>query len=191
MEGILKSNSSHELQSETIVIGGGCFWCVEIMYQDLKGVYSVESGYAGGKINNPSYREVCSGSTGHAEVVKISFDSEVISLEQILQIFFTVHDPTTLNRQGNDRGTQYRSVIFYNSEVQKQIAEETKSWASDLWSDPIVTEISPLTNYFSAEKYHQNYFKDNPNQPYCSVIIAPKVLKFRKQFKELLRENAT
>lgn len=172
---------------EVATLGGGCFWCVEIMYQDLKGVLKVESGYSGGKINHPTYREICSGLTGHAEVVQITFDPSIISYQEILEIFFTVHDPTTLNRQGNDTGTQYRSVIFYHSKAQQQVAEQVKAGAQALWDDPIVTEISPLINYFPAETYHQNYFKDNPNQPYCSIIIAPKVKKFRAQFQEKLK----
>ncbi len=172
--------------TETATLGGGCFWCVEIMYQDLKGVLKVESGYSGGKSDNPTYREICTGLSGHAEVVQVTFDPAIISFREILEVFFTVHDPTTLNRQGNDTGTQYRSVIFYNSEIQKSVAEEVKKEAQALWDDPIVTEISPLTKFFKAEDYHQNYFKDNPNQPYCSFVIAPKVRKFRERFRDRL-----
>ena len=173
--------------TEIATLGGGCFWCVEIMYQDLKGVLKVESGYSGGKTNNPTYREICSGLSGHAEVIQVTFDPSIISFKEILEVFFTVHDPTTLNRQGNDSGTQYRSVIFYHTEAQKAMAAQVKEEAQAIWSDPIVTEISPLSNYFKAEVYHQNYFKDNPNQPYCSIVIAPKVRKFREQYREKLK----
>jgi peptide-methionine (S)-S-oxide reductase len=169
-------------------LGGGCFWCVEIMYQDLKGVHKVESGYSGGPMPHPTYRDICTGATGHAEVIQILFDPAVISYRDLLDVFFTVHDPTTLNRQGNDRGTQYRSVIFYHSEAQKTAAEAAKTAAAQLWDDPIVTEISPAEPFYKAETYHQNYFKDNPNQPYCSMVIAPKVRKFRQQYAERLRQ---
>lgn len=171
---------------ETATLGGGCFWCVEIMYQDLKGVKKVESGYAGGKFPNPTYREICSGLTGHAEVVQVSFDPAIISYKELLEIFFTVHDPTTLNRQGNDSGTQYRSVIFYHDEGQKAVAEAVMSEAQAWWSDRIVTELSPAPAFYRAEQYHQNYYKDNPAQPYCSIVIAPKVRKFREQFRSKL-----
>jgi peptide-methionine (S)-S-oxide reductase len=174
-------------QLEIATLGGGCFWCVEIMYQDLKGVQKVESGYMGGKTDNPTYRDICSGMTGHAEVIQVSFDSSIISFKEILEVFFTVHDPTTLNRQGNDSGTQYRSVIYYHSEAQKIMAKEVMAAAKAIWDDPIVTEISPVSTFYKAEIYHQNYFKDNPNQPYCSIVIAPKVRKFREQFREKLR----
>jgi peptide-methionine (S)-S-oxide reductase len=174
-------------QTEIATLGGGCFWCVEIMYQDLKGVLKVESGYSGGKIDNPTYQEICSGMTGHAEVIQVTFDPAIISYKEILEIFFTVHDPTTLNRQGNDSGTQYRSVIFYHSDRQKAVAEEAKVAAQAIWDDPIVTEISPAVTFFKAEVYHQNYFNDNPNQPYCSIVIAPKVRKFREMYRSKLR----
>lgn len=173
-------------QTEIATLGGGCFWCVEIMYQDLKGVLKVESGYSGGKSDNPTYREICTGMSGHAEVVQVTFNPAIISFKEILEVFFTVHDPTTLNRQGNDSGTQYRSVIFYHSDAQKVVAEQVKQEAQALWDDPIVTEISPLSKFFKAETYHQNYFKDNPNQPYCSIVIAPKVRKFRERFRDRL-----
>ncbi len=173
-------------QTEVATLGGGCFWCVEIMYQDLKGVLKVESGYSGGKTDNPTYREICTGLSGHAEVIQVTFDPTIITFKEILEVFFTVHDPTTLNRQGNDSGTQYRSVIFYDSAAQKSVAEQVKQESQAIWDNPIVTEISPLSNYFKAEVYHQNYFKDNPNQPYCSIVIAPKVRKFRERFKERL-----
>lgn len=171
---------------ETATLGGGCFWCVEAVYQELRGVQKVESGYTGGRHDNPSYREVCSGLSGHAEVVQLTFDPAVVSYQEILQIFFTIHDPTTLNRQGNDSGTQYRSVIYYHSEEQKSIAESVAKAAQEIWDNPIVTEISPMGKFFKAEAYHQNYFRDNPNQGYCSFIIAPKVQKFREQFREKL-----
>lgn len=173
---------------EIATVGGGCFWCVEAIYQDLKGVTKVESGYSGGEIDNPSYREVCSGLTGHAEVIQVTFDRTQISYREILDVFFTVHDPTTLNRQGNDVGTQYRSVIYYHSPEQMTVAQAAKTAAGEIWDDPVVTEISPFGKFFKAEDYHQNYFKDNPNQPYCSIVIAPKVRKFRDKYKEKLKQ---
>ena len=174
---------------ETATLGGGCFWCVEAIYQDVIGVHKVVSGYMGGAIENPTYQQVCSGTTGHAEVAQIVFDPTVISFAEILFIFWCTHDPTTLNRQGNDVGTQYRSVIFYHTEEQKSIAERSKAEteASDLWPDPIVTEIAPLTIFYEAEEYHQNYFVENPHQPYCIFVINPKVQKFRKSFRNKLR----
>ena len=174
---------------ETATLGGGCFWCVEAIYQDVIGVHKVVSGYAGGEVENPTYQEVCSGTTGHAEVVQIAFDPTVISFEEILFIFWRTHDPTTLNRQGNDVGTQYRSVIYYHDEEQKKIAEQSmaETDASDLWADPIVTEIAPLPIFYEGEAYHQNYFVDNPYQPYCIFVINPKVQKFRKSFRNKLR----
>ncbi|MCY3869236.1 MAG: peptide-methionine (S)-S-oxide reductase MsrA [Gemmatimonadetes bacterium] len=174
---------------ETATLGGGCFWCVEAIYQDVIGVHKVVSGYAGGTVENPTYEEVCSGTTGHAEVVQIAFDPTAISFEEILFIFWRTHDPTTLNRQGNDVGTQYRSVIYYHDEEQKKIAEQSKAEtdASDLWADPIVTEIAPLPIFYEGEAYHQNYFVENPYQPYCIFVINPKVQKFRKSFRNKLR----
>jgi peptide-methionine (S)-S-oxide reductase len=174
--------------TETATLGGGCFWCVEAVYQELKGVLQVASGYSGGHIVNPSYREVCSGTTGHAEVAQITFDPAVVSYADILEVFFTVHDPTTLNRQGNDVGTQYRSVIYYHSPEQKTIAEAAKKAAGELWEDPVVTEIAPLGKFYKAEDYHQNYYKDNPAQPYCVYVVGPKVKKFREKFLEKLKE---
>ena len=174
--------------TETATLGGGCFWCVEAIYQDLKGVLKVESGYSGGKVPNPSYREVCNGTTGHAEVIQITFDPTVIGYRDILEVFFTVHDPTTLNRQGHDVGTQYRSVIFYHSPAQQVIAEEVKKSAQEIWDDPIVTEIAPFGQFYKAEDYHQNYYKANQNQPYCSIVITPKVKKFREKFRDKLKE---
>ncbi|MAT53209.1 MAG: peptide-methionine (S)-S-oxide reductase [Bacteroidetes bacterium] len=174
---------------ETATFGGGCFWCVEAIFQELKGVHSVASGYSGGKSANPTYREVCSGLTGHAEVVQVKFDPEVISYETLVKVFFTTHDPTTLNRQGADVGTQYRSVIFYHNEEQKAIAERLKQeFAPTLWDDPIVTEISPFTAFYEAEEYHQDYYSNNPNQGYCRIVINPKVEKFRKQYAHLLKD---
>jgi len=176
---------------EAITLGGGCFWCVEAVYEELKGVERVESGYSGGKVANPSYRQVCTGTTGHAEVVQVTFDPKVISLKEILEIFFHVHDPTTLNRQGADVGTQYRSAIFYNSAEQKKVAEQViqETTAARLWPEPIVTEVSPLKEFYKAEDYHQEYFKLNGTQPYCRAVIAPKMAKFRKEYKDKLKAH--
>lgn len=180
-------NENHE----TAVFGAGCFWCVEAIYQRVNGVVAVESGYAGGHVEEPTYNQVVSGKTGHAEVAKVTFDPEVISFEELLEVFWHTHDPTTLNRQGADVGTQYRSAIFYNSLKQKQIAEESlkRTDESDLWDDPIVTEVTPLSNYSVAEDYHQNYFNNNSNAGYCSVVIAPKLAKFKKDFPHLLQDS--
>lgn len=174
---------------ETAILGGGCFWCIEAVFEELQGVTKVESGYSGGKIANPTYREVCSGLTGHAEVVRVFFDPARITYKEILSVFFSVHDPTTLNRQGADVGTQYRSVIFYNSEQQKQEAEEVMQELKrqEVYSKPVVTEISPAGDFFVAENYHQNYFENNPNQPYCQVVINPKLKKFREKFEQRLK----
>jgi peptide-methionine (S)-S-oxide reductase len=176
-----------------IVLGAGCFWCVEAVYQQLKGVHSVVSGYSGGHVENPSYEQVCGKKTGHAEVVRVSYDPEVISLEEILEIFFTTHDPTTPDRQGNDVGPQYRSAIFYADDKEKQIAEAVKDRMDqeDLYDAPIVTEISPLINFYTAEGYHQNYYQSNPYQPYCSFVISPKVAKFRKKYAAKLKAEAS
>lgn len=170
--------------------GAGCFWCVEAIFERVKGVISVESGYSGGKVKNPSYREVTTGTTGHAEVTRVVFDPEIVSFEVLLEVFWHTHDPTTLNRQGADVGTQYRSAIFYHSEEQRKIAEESKAKtdASGLWKNPIVTEISPLENYYVAEDYHQDYYNNNPTAGYCSYVIAPKVKKFKKEFGHLLND---
>lgn len=177
--------------TETAVFGAGCFWCVEAIYERVNGVKSVESGYAGGHVENPTYRQVTSGTTGHAEVARLEYDPEVISYEELLEVFWHTHNPTTKNRQGADVGPQYRSVIFYMNEDQKQIAEESmkRTDASDLWEDPIVTEIEPLSNYSVAENYHQNYYENNPNAGYCSIVIAPKVAKFKKDFPHLLSDK--
>ena len=169
---------------EVATLGGGCFWCLEAVYDDLKGVESVESGYMGGQVRNPSYRQVCGGDTGHAEVVRITFDPSVLSFRDILDVFFVIHDPTTLNQQGNDVGTQYRSAIFYHSPEQKRAAGEAiEQLARDsVYRDPIVTEVAPAAEFWVAEDYHQEYFKNNTGQPYCMWVVAPKVQKFRKTF---------
>jgi peptide-methionine (S)-S-oxide reductase len=176
-------------QSETVILGGGCFWCLEAVYERMQGVLSVESGYMGGRTPSPTYHDVCSGATGHAEVVKVTFDPAVASYREILQVFFTIHDPTTRNRQGNDVGTQYRSVIFYGSDEQKQGAAEIiqEINAAGIWDDPIVTEISPASTFYRAEDYHQEYFRNNSRQPYCTVVVAPKVRKFREKFADKLK----
>lgn len=176
---------------ETAVFAGGCFWCIETLFQDLKGVEKVESGYSGGTVKNPTYKEVCTGITGHAEVIKITFDPAVITYEQLLTVFFHVHDPTTLNRQGADAGTQYRSAVFYADDSQKASAEKVIAdiTAQKLWDDPIVTEVTKLGEYYKAEDYHQDYYNNNPTQGYCSVVIAPKVKKFYKEFKDMLKDN--
>jgi len=174
---------------ETATLAGGCFWCLEAVYDQLKGVKDVVSGYAGGAAANPSYREVCTGRTGHAEVIQIQFDPQEISFRQILEVFFTIHDPTTLNRQGADVGTQYRSAIFYHSPAQKETAEAVirELEAAQLWPDPIVTEVTAFDQFYPAEDYHQEYFARNPEQGYCRVVIAPKVAKFRKLYLERLK----
>ncbi len=175
---------------ETATLGAGCFWCVEAVFDDLQGVESVESGYSGGHTENPTYREVCSETTGHAEVVNVNFNPNEISFKEILQIFFTVHDPTTLNRQGNDIGSSYRSAIFYHDENQKQIAEEVvkEIGAEGIYDNPIVTEVTEFDKFYIAEDYHQEYFDNNPNQPYCAAVVAPKVAKFRQKFVNRLKK---
>jgi peptide-methionine (S)-S-oxide reductase len=174
---------------EKATLGGGCFWCTEAVFLQMKGVVSVVPGYSGGQVKNPSYKEVCQGTTGHAEVVQISFNPSEVSFADILEVFFQLHDPTTLNRQGADVGTQYRSVIFYHSEEQKQTANGMigKLNAGKLFPMPVVTEISPYTQFYEAEEYHKNYFSRNPNQPYCRIVVAPKVQKFQKLFKDHLK----
>lgn len=174
---------------ETATLGGGCFWCLEAVYKELKGVNFVKSGYAGGHIDNPSYKQVCTGNTGHAEVVQIHFNPTIITYEDLLNVFFTIHNPTTLNRQGADIGTQYRSVIFYHNETQRNIAETSvkELEQKNLWANPIITEISPFQMFFQAEDYHQDYYLNNSNQPYCQVVIAPKIAKFRQKFLDQLR----
>ena len=177
---------------ETATLGGGCFWCVEAVYQELKGVERVVSGYAGGTVENPTYKQVCTGNTGHAEVARITYDPEIISYEDVLYVFWRTHDPTTLNRQGADVGTQYRSVILYHDEEQKAIAERSKSEtdASGLWPRPIVTEIALLGKFYPAEDYHQDYYRNNRSQPYCMAVIDPKINKFRKEFGDKLKASA-
>lgn len=175
--------------AEIATLGGGCFWCLEPLFAALKGVAKVESGYSGGKVKNPSYREVCTGNTGHAEVVQVTFDPAVIGYQELLEIFFTVHDPTTLNRQGSDTGTQYRSVIFYHSPAQKETAERVikEVNASGSWPAPIVTEVAPFSAFYRAEDYHQDYYARNGNQPYCQLVITPKVKTFRERYLEKLK----
>ena len=166
----------------TTTLGGGCFWCTEAVYQELRGVTQVVSGYAGGFVLNPSYAQICSGTTGHAEVVQLTYDPEQISFRKILEVFFTIHDPTTLNRQGNDIGTQYRSVIYYHDEMQRETARHVIAEMASVWDAPLVTELSPLPMFYRAEDYHQNYYRQHPDQGYCAFIVAPKVAKFRKTF---------
>ncbi len=177
-------------QLKTATLGAGCFWCIEAVFQNLKGVESVVSGYTGGRFENPTYEQICTGTTGHAEVAQIIFDPAVISFEDLLYVFWRTHDPTTLNRQGADVGTQYRSAIFFDSEEQKKIAEKSKAKtdASDLWPEPIVTEISQLDKFYKAEEYHQDYYRLNSNQPYCRLVIDPKIRKLKKEFANKLKD---
>lgn len=172
---------------EVAVLGGGCFWCLEAVYQQVAGVTRVESGYAGGQQANPTYEQVCCGGTGHAEVVRIEFDPAVVSYRDLLEIFFTIHDPTTLNRQGNDTGTQYRSVIFFLSAQQEATARQVVAEMAGVWDAPLVTELGPLANYYRAEDYHQDYFHRHPLQGYCAFVVEPKVSKFRKTFSGKLK----
>lgn len=183
------AGDDEKVQDNQATLGGGCFWCLEAVFQQLQGVLRVESGYAGGTVPRPSYAQVCTGTTGHAEVVQVTFDPSHISYNEILEIFFSIHDPTTLNRQGADAGTQYRSVIFYHSPEQKHLAEQriAELNASGTWDAPLVTQVVPLQVFFPAEDYHQGYFDNHPEQAYCSVVISPKVAKFRKQFQAKLR----
>lgn len=178
------------INTETATLGAGCFWCVEAVFDDLKGVTDVVSGYSGGHTDNPTYQQVCSETTGHAEVVNVEFDPNEISFKEILQVFFTVHDPTQLNRQGNDIGTSYRSAIFYHDDTQKQVADETIKEINDehIYDKQIVTEVTPFDKFYSAENYHQEYFANNPNQPYCAAVVAPKVAKFRQKFVSRLKK---
>jgi len=177
-------------QREVTTLAGGCFWCLEAAFQDLKGVEKVQSGYAGGHAANPSYEDVCTGTTGHAEVVQITFDPTVVSFSDLLHVFFTIHDPTTLNRQGGDVGTQYRSAVFYHTPEQKAVTEQViKELAAEhVWDDPIVTQVKPLESFYPAEEYHRDYFRRNPNQGYCSAVIAPKVAKVRKLYLDKLKQ---
>jgi len=176
---------------QTATLAGGCFWCLEAVYDEIKGVQGVESGYAGGHMDNPTYRAVCNGDTGHAEVIQIHFDPNVVSYRDLLNVFFAIHDPTTLNRQGADVGTQYRSAIFYHDDEQKKIAEELIKDlnAQKIWDRPIVTEVTKLDRFYMAEDYHQEYFARNPYQPYCMAVVSPKVSKFRKHFIEMLKKQ--
>jgi methionine-S-sulfoxide reductase len=185
METIVESNST----LDTITLGGGCFWCIEAVYDEIKGVLSAESGYMGGMTKNPTYKDVCTGTTGHAEVVRIVYDTNVVTLEEILEIFFTVHDPTTLNRQGADTGTQYRSVIFYNTTVQKNTIEGVINALNkeNIFGSPVVTQLSPSDLFYKAEDYHQEYYANNPEQAYCAMVIRPKVEKFKKIFQSKLK----
>ena len=182
----MNSDSDREIAT----LAGGCFWCLEAVFNDLRGVEKVVSGYAGGSLPNPSYQEVCMGTTGHAEVVQISFNPNETSFKELLEVFFTIHDPTTLNRQGADAGTQYRSAIFYHSPEQSEVAEQVikELEAERIWDDPIVTEVTPLETFYPAEGYHQQYYEQNPNQPYCRAVVAPKVAKFRKLFLSKLKK---
>ena len=186
-----ETTNSQPVNTETATFGAGCFWCVEAIFERVQGVESVQSGYAGGHVKNPTYEQVVRGGTGHAEVTRLTYNPDEISYEELLEVFWHTHNPTTLNRQGNDVGPQYRSSIFYHNEEQKEIAEKSlkKTDASDLWDDPIVTEITELHNYSVAENYHQNYYENNPNAGYCSVVIAPKIAKFKKDFPHLLQER--
>lgn len=169
---------------ETAVVGGGCFWCVEGAYKIVPGIVKITSGFAGGNVENPTYKRVCEGDTNHAEVVKVEYDPSKITYRDVIDLFWDLHDPTTLNRQGHDIGTQYRSIILYSSEEQKKIAEESKAAAKSKFSDPIVTEIVPLKKFYPAEDYHQDYFANNPNQPYCQAVVGPKIAKFKKKLEE-------
>jgi peptide-methionine (S)-S-oxide reductase len=175
------------MATEIATLGGGCFWCLEAVYQQLKGVQAVESGYTGGHVKNPTYEQVCEGTTGHAEVVQVSFDPAMVSYREILEIFFTIHDPTTLNRQGNDMGTQYRSAIYFHSPQQQETAKQVIAEMANVWDAPIVTELTPASDYYKAEEYHQNYFRQNPLQGYCAFVVAPKVAKFRKTFVDRIK----
>jgi peptide-methionine (S)-S-oxide reductase len=177
------------MKQELATLAGGCFWCLEAVFEQMKGVAKVESGYSGGATPNPTYRQVCNGDTGHAEVVQITFDPAVASFRELLEVFFAIHDPTSLNRQGADFGTQYRSAIFYHSPEQKAMAEKTIAElnAEGIWDQPIVTEVVPFQRFFKAEEYHQGYFRDNPNQPYCLGVVSPKVAKFRQKIADKLK----
>lgn len=184
------TSTNMNTQLETATLGSGCFWCTEAFFLPVKGIESVVSGYSGGKVKNPTYREVCTGLTGHAEVVQIKFNPQVISYAEVLEIFWNTHDPTTLNRQGADEGTQYRSAVFYHSDEQKKVAEAYKKQLdqSGIYKNPIVTEITPFTVFYPAEDYHQNYYALNPNQGYCQYVIRPKVEKFKKQYAAKLKK---
>lgn len=175
---------------ETTTLAGGCFWCLDAVYDEMRGVHSVTSGYMGGRVKNPDYKSVCTGSTGHAEVVQIEFDPAVATFRDLLEVFFVIHDPTTLNRQGNDVGTQYRSAIFYHSDAQRETAEAIIREIGPAFRGPIVTEVVPAVEFYPAEDYHQKYFRNNPNQGYCSYVVAPKVAKFRDKFARKRKQSA-
>jgi peptide-methionine (S)-S-oxide reductase len=177
---------------ETATLGGGCFWCLEAVYQELEGVHRVQSGYAGGHVANPTYRQVCGKRTGHAEVVQVEYDAEVVSFADVLRVFFTIHDPTTKDRQGADRGPQYRSIILTHDDAQAQVAREVMAEveAAEIWPDPLVTELKPLDRFWPAEAEHDDYYRRNPNQPYCQIVVEPKVLKFRQVFADRRRDPA-
>ncbi len=185
---MVEFKNHHMIKEATF--GAGCFWCIEACYQDLEGVISVTSGYSGGPLENPTYKQVCEGNTGHAEIARIVYDDERVSFDELLEVFWFVHDPTQLNRQGNDVGTQYRSVIFYHDEIQKELALKYKQKLTQdqVWEKPIVTMVEPLTNYYPAEDYHNNYFALNPGNPYCNAVVRPKVEKFRKIFATRLKD---
>ncbi len=187
---ITNKDTMQQIVNDTATFGSGCFWCTEAIFSRLNGVISVVPGYSGGTTENPTYEEVCKGNTGHAEVCQITFDSTIISFDELLEVFWKTHDPTTLNRQGADVGTQYRSVIFYHTEKQKKSADHYKAEMNknNTWGKPVVTEISPFTKFYPAEKYHQDYYENNPRQGYCSFVIAPKVEKFEKIFKNKLKK---
>lgn len=184
-------DSRNQNRVEITTLGGGCFWCIEAAFYEIRGVVKVESGYAGGELASPTYEQVCTGSTGHAEVVQVTFDPKVVSFREILEIFFTAHDPTTLNRQGADVGSQYRSVIFYHNEKQKSVAEQliAELDVKKLWDSPIVTQVEPFKKFYKAEEYHSRYFERNPNSGYCRVVIAPKIVKLRKKYREKLKKG--
>jgi peptide-methionine (S)-S-oxide reductase len=189
MEHVQSESSEAAAGREMATLGGGCFWCLEAVFEQLQGVVKVESGYSGGMVGNPSYRQVSAGTTGHAEVVQLTFDPTVIRFQEVLEVFFTIHDPTTLNRQGADVGPQYRSAIFYHDEKQRQVSKQVIQEITDLgiWDNPIVTEVVPLTAFYKAEDYHQEYYRNNPVQAYCRVVIAPKVAKFRRRYLARLK----
>jgi len=189
LNGFAQTKKSSNL--ETITLGGGCYWCVEAVYEDLNGVKSVVSGFSGGTVANPTYEEVCTGETGHAEVVQITYDKTITDINEIFKVFFTVHDPTTLNRQGADVGTQYRSVIFYKNDEQKKAAQSiiAELNKAKVYNSPIVTKVEPFKKFYKAEDYHQNYYANNKNQPYCKMVIQPKIEKFEKVFKDKLKKK--
>ncbi|HEX6304071.1 MAG TPA: peptide-methionine (S)-S-oxide reductase MsrA [Anaerolineales bacterium] len=186
-----QTNDRTSKDTQVATLGGGCFWCLEPLYADLQGVKDVVVGYSGGSVPDPSYEQVCTGRTGHAEVVQVTFDPETVSFREILEVFFAIHDPTTPNRQGADVGPQYRSAIFYHDDDQRRVAEEViqELEEEDIWGKPIVTEVSPIKEFYEAEEYHQEYYQKNPNQGYCRVVIAPKVSKFRQKYQSKLKSN--